>query len=111
DREDVPAVVILADDMESADPEFNKYWQINTLNPPAQESGHMVLHSTLAGKTGKTYVDMLVPKAEDRTTMVLSGAKANSTFGTEFKVASDRAEANGHRIMVSPKSMRARDRF
>ena len=111
EREDVPAVVILADDMESADPDFKKYWQINTLNPPAQESGRMVLYSTLAGKTGKTYVDMLVPKAEDRATTVLSGAKANSTFGTEFKVASDRAEANGHRIMVSPKSLRARDRF
>ncbi|RQP15618.1 MAG: hypothetical protein EAS52_14550, partial [Parapedobacter sp.] len=111
DRTDVPAVVILADDMESADPDFKKYWQINTLNLPEQTAEGIVLHNKLAGKVGKTYVDMLVPRAADRTTTVLSGAKANSTFGQEFEVRSNRPEANGHRILVSPKAAQTRDHF
>jgi len=110
-REDVPAVVILADDMESAKPDFRKYWQINTLNPPEQTAEGIVLRNTLAGEVGKTYVNMLVPKLEDRVDTMLSGSKANSTFGAEFNVHSNRPEANGHRILISPKAAQARDRF
>ena len=111
DRADVPAVVILTDNMESANPDFKKYWQINTLHAPEQEGDYRVLHNTLAGKTGKTYVNMLVPTAAERTETILNGAAANSTFGAEFDVRSTRAEAHGSRIMISPKTSQARDRF
>ena len=34
DNEQTPAVLIVLDNMTTARPEFRKYWQVNTLNPP-----------------------------------------------------------------------------
>ncbi|MDR6786307.1 hypothetical protein [Pedobacter africanus] len=102
-REDVPAVIVLTDDMTTAKPEFQKFWQINTLNKPEQLNGALVLKNELKGLVGKTHVNMLVPAAADRNIEVLSGKSANSTFGERYEVVSPKAEANGHRIMISPK--------
>ncbi|WP_157986544.1 hypothetical protein [Chitinophaga alhagiae] len=110
-REDVPAAIILADDMTTAQPSFQKYWQINTMHPPDVNDGVMVLRNELNGQTGKTYVNMLLPAAADRHTEVRSGPAANSTFGETFTVRSDKPEAHATRIMISPKNARARDRF
>jgi hypothetical protein len=43
---------------------------------------------------------------------ILSGAEANSVFGRSFTPpVPTMPEANGHRIMVSPKTHQSRDRF
>lgn len=110
-REDVPAVIILTDDMETAKPGFKKYWQINTLNKPEELNGNLVLRNELKGLTGKTHVNMLVPAAADRVTEVLSGKNANSTFGEQYDIVSSKAEANAYRIMISPKKDAKRDKF
>jgi heparin/heparan-sulfate lyase len=55
---------------------------------------------------------MLWPAREGRTVEILSGAEANSVFGRKFTPpVPAAAEANGHRIMFSPKEARPRDRF
>lgn len=110
-RADVPAVIILTDDMVTAKPEFQKFWQINTLNKPEMLNGNLVLRNELKGLVGKTHVNMLVPSASDRVTEVLSGKDANSTFGEKFDVVSPKAEANAHRIMISPKKAEKRNKF
>lgn len=110
-RADVPAAIILTDDMTTSRPTFKKYWQINTLKEPIQTPTGVILHNELNGITGKTYVDMLVPAAKDRQTVILSGEKANSTFGFQYKVNSNKPEASAHRIMISPKAANRRDRF
>lgn len=110
-RADVPAAIILTDDMTTAKPEFKKYWQINTLKPPVETPTGVKLHNELNGVTGNTYVDMLVPAAGDRLTEILSGEKANSTFEFPYKVNSNKPEASAYRIMISPKSANKRDRF
>ena len=111
DRADVPAVIILTDDMTTSKPEVQKFWQINTLNKPEELNGNLVLKNELKGLVGKTHVNMLVPSAANRQTEILSGKIANSTFGQQFEVVSPKAEANGHRIMISPKKANKRDRF
>ncbi|HEY9261566.1 DUF4962 domain-containing protein, partial [Chitinophaga sp.] len=111
ERSDVPAVIILTDDMTTSKPEFKKYWQINTLKEPLQTPTGVMLHNELNGGSGKTYVDMLVPAAKDRQTDILSGDKANSTFEFQYKVNSNKPEASAHRIMISPKEANKRDRF
>lgn len=110
-REDVPAVIILTDNMTTAKPEFQKFWQINTLNKPEELNGTMVLRNELKGSVGKTHVNMLVPAAADRNTEVMSGKNANSTFGQQYEVVSPKAEANGHRIMISPKKQSRSNTF
>ncbi|SEW55840.1 heparin/heparan-sulfate lyase [Chitinophaga arvensicola] len=110
-RTDVPAVVILTDDMTTSRPDFKKYWQINTLKAPVENGNGIVLHNELNGVEGKTFVEMLVPSAADRQTEILSGDKANSTFEFPYKVNSNKPEASAHRIMISPKAAHLQDRF
>lgn len=110
-REDVPAVIILTDDMVTAKPEFQKIWQINTLNKPEELNGSLVLKNELKGLVGKTHVNMLLPVAEDRVMEILSGKNANSTFGVQYDVASPKAEANAHRILISPKKAMKQNKF
>lgn len=110
-RKDVPAVIILADDMTTADPSFKKYWLINTLNPPVRTDSGIVLSNEKNGLVGRTHVQMLVPSPLERKMEILSGSDANSTFGHHWKVNSKQLEATGHRIMVSPATARKQDRF
>lgn len=111
ERTDVPAIVILTDDMTTSKSSFKKYWQINTLKEPVQTDKGIVLHNEGNGITGKTFVEMLVPSAADRQTEILSGEKANSTFEFQYKVNSNKPEASAHRIMISPKAAHLQDRF
>lgn len=110
-REDVPAAIILADDMITSDPAFKKYWQINTLKEPVRTPAGFILRNEQNGIAGKTYVEMLVPSAADCEATILSGEKANSTFEFQYKVNSNKPEASAHRIMVSPATPEKRDRF
>src|SRR5690606_32307514 len=45
EREDVPAVIILTDDMATTDQNYRKYWQINALNLPEKTDHSIVLHN------------------------------------------------------------------
>lgn len=110
-RKDVPAVIILSDDIASSNADFTKYWQINTLNVPDTTGSAITLHNQLNGITGRTHVNMLVPAPSARNLEIKSGKEANSTFGQQFDVKSDKPEANAHRIMVSPKNKNRQDRF
>lgn len=110
-RDDVPAIVVLTDDMTTNDPSFQKYWQINTLHQPQANADTWVLRNALNGQEGKTHVQMLLPAAADRRLEVLGGADANSTAGTRFEVKSTKPEASAWRMLVTPARASARNRF
>lgn len=113
DREDIPAAIILTDDMQTSQPAFKKYWQLNALNKPELTANGFVLNSQREKLVGKTYVEMLVPKPGDRKVEVFSGEEANSVFGKLFPVPPmvTLPETKGHRIMISPASSNKRDQF
>lgn len=107
-----PAVLIVLDNMTTAKPEFKKYWQVNTLNPPEKTADGVILRNHDMGLGGKVSVRMLRPKAEEREMEILSGAAANSVFGHAFTPPfPNKPEANGHRVMFSPKTTQANDVF
>lgn len=112
DREDIPAAIILTDDISTAKPEFKKYWQINALNLPEKTADGVILNNQRNGQVGKTHVSMLIPSAEDRQIEILSGAEANSSFKFKYDApAIEQPEVNAHRIMISPKHATTRNRF
>lgn len=112
DKDDIPAAIILTDDMTTTNPEFKKYWQINAYNMPEKTKSGVVLQNQRDGLIGKTYVDMLIPAASDRQMDILSGSDANSSFGHKYDPPlPELPEANGHRIMISPKKANNRDHF
>ncbi|WP_316813378.1 hypothetical protein [Pedobacter heparinus] len=113
DREDIPAAIILTDDMTTAKPEFKKYWQINTHNLPEKTPTGVVLHNNRGNLVGKTHMEMLIPSAADRSVEILSGPDATGVFNFRYEVPSaiQQPEAKGHRVMISPKNAGNRDRF
>lgn len=112
DREDIPAALILTDDMSTAKPEFKKYWQINAHHKPELSEKGVVLQNQLGGLTGKAHVDILLPSVAERKLQVLSGDDANSSFQFRYDVpVSTLAEAKGHRIVVTPNKESNRDHF
>jgi heparin/heparan-sulfate lyase len=107
-----PAAMIVLDDITASRPEYRKIWQLNTLKPPQTTPDGVRLWNTAGGATGRLDVRMLWPPRDGRTIEILSGAEANSVFGRAFTPPLPTApEANGHRIIVSPKASQARDRF
>jgi len=112
DNVQTPAVLIVLDNMTTAKAEFQKYWQVNTLNPPEQTADGVVLRNRDLGRSGKVTLRMLRPTPAERRVEILSGAAANSVFGQPFTAPyPTRPEGNGHRVMFTPKTARAHDVF
>ncbi len=112
DNGQTPAALIVLDNMTVARPEFRKYWQVNTLNPPETTADGVVLRNSDYDATGRVVLRMLRPGAGERDLQVLSGKDANSVFGQFFTPPKpDRPEANGHRAMFSPANEQANDVF
>src|SRR5699024_6218934 len=102
EREDVPAVIVLTDQMETKDEDIAKYWQINTHHLPEVKQDGFVLHNELGGRMGKTHVTMLTPDSQNYLKEVLSDTLAVNVFGTQLEVPeTNYAEGKGHRLMVS----------
>ncbi len=110
DNDQTPAALIVLDNMTTAKPEFRKYWQINTLNPPEKTADGVVLRNSALGLSGKVSVRMLRPRASERQMEILSGKEANSVSGQTFTPPdATKPEGNGHRVMFSPKTAQAND--
>lgn len=107
----VPAVMIVADDMETSSPEIEKYWQLNAYNLPVTVGPEIFLHSKEAGITGYTAVNMLVPASQDRETRVWGGDSSRNVFGTYYPTDSSKPESRAYRIMISPRTKTRHNKF
>ncbi len=112
DRSDIPAVVILSDDITSTNPDFKKYWQINSLSKPEVKDKQLILQVRDGEKVGKTYVNMLLPAPQEQTIKVLSGDEAMSAFGVKFDSPDlNMPESHASRTMITPTKANKTDRF
>lgn len=112
ENEQTPAALIVLDNMTTAKPEFKKYWQVNTLNPPERTADGVILRNSALGLSGRVNVRMLRPKTEARDVEILSGDAVHTVFGQRFTPpAPSKPEANGHRVLFSPKTAQASDVF
>lgn len=115
-RDSIPAAIILTDNMVTTNPEFKKYWQINTHNVPEKTSSGVILNNERKGLVGKTHVNMLVPSITEDDIQIFSGSEATTSFGFKYEIpgrlsGTNYPEANGHRIMISPAKANKEDRF
>jgi len=112
-REDVPALIILKDQMETSKPDIKKYWQINTLNLPSiDKNNNIKLNSSRDSIYAYTHINFIYPAASDLVKKILSKEDAHNIFG--FQVTPPDAtqfESNGHRVMLSPKVSKTEDNF
>lgn len=103
EREDIPAVIILLDELETNNADFTPYWQINTLNNPILNETGFVLNSSFKDVKGTTYVEMLKPISSEREVLLYGGDSSAYVFGDLYQVKSPWPEARGVRILVEPK--------
>jgi heparin/heparan-sulfate lyase len=112
DQQQTPGVLIILDAVTTAKPELKKYWQVNTLNLPERTADGVILRNSALGLAGKVSVRMLRPRADEREVEILSGAAAYSVSGQAFSPPfPDRPEANGHRVLFSPRTAQAQTIF
>lgn len=111
-RPSTPAAILVFDDITTADPNFKKYFQLNTLCPPMATPDGMSFHNSAFGVTGRLDVCMLWPKPGERTIDVKSNADVHNVFGFQCTPPSPKLpESNGHRVLFSPTTARQQDRF
>ncbi len=111
-RDDVPAAIILLDDITSSSADFQKSWQINPFNPPKVTGDRIILQSQHEGQIGRTFVNMLLPVVTDREITVMSGKEASSVSGHYYLPPKpELPEASGHRVVVTPKKKSPHDHF
>ncbi|MFW5867929.1 MAG: discoidin domain-containing protein [Armatimonadota bacterium] len=111
-NEETPAALIVLDNVTAANPEFRKYWQVNTLNPPEQTEDGVILRNSALGLSGRVDVRMLRPEPQERSVEILEGEEANSVFGQQFTAPRpEKPEGHGCRVMFSPETPQASDVF
>lgn len=107
----VPAVMIVADDIETATPEIEKYWQVNAYNAPVITAKEVFLQSKVAGITGYTAINMLLPAPANRSMRIWGGDSSRNVFGTYYPVDSTKPESKAYRIMITPREKTRRNKF
>lgn len=111
-NEQTPAALIVLDNVTAAKPEFRKYWQLNTLNPPEQTADGLRLGNSALGLAGKVDLHLLRPEPSQRTVQILKGEEAYNVFGQQFTPpAPAKPEGHGCRVLFSPREPRESDVF
>ncbi|MBB4034944.1 heparin/heparan-sulfate lyase [Dysgonomonas hofstadii] len=110
-REDIPAAIILADDLITSKNDFEKYWKINTFNQPSFSDQNVVLHNSSGGQVGKTHMNMLLPRPEDRQIEISSLKDSTSVLGLQYQIKYPTPEANAYQVVAYPKKNKKHNRF
>lgn len=111
ERDDIPAVIILADDITSSKVEFDKFWKVNALNLPSKSDSGVVIHNSENGLEGKTHINVLLPAIDDRNIEISSLQDTTSILGTQYQIRKNLPEARAFQAIVYPKEKRKHNRF
>ena len=110
----VPAALIVFDRVTASNPDFKKYWLLQTAVEPSIEGNSQIETLGEQGWSGKLWNTTLLPRAENLTVEKIGGpGKEFFVFGKNYpdaKVPPD-PEMGGWRIQVSPKQPAATDLF
>ncbi len=112
DNSDVPAALVVVDDITTAKPGVKKYWQINAYKQPEVLNSSILLHNQTAGITGYTKVNMVFPEPKNRRVRVLSKDSSRFVFGTYLDIKHNyMPESGASRILISPIEPSRKQRF
>jgi heparin/heparan-sulfate lyase len=111
DRDNIPAIIILSDDIRTSKAEFNKFWKINTLKKPLLSDSSVILRNHKTGLVGKTHVNMLRPLPENLNLEISNRKDLENILGVQDRISSGSPEANGYQITISPKNKELHHRF
>lgn len=106
-----PKILILTDNMQTSKAAVKKIWQLNAYNVPSVSRDHILMHSSTAGITGYTRMDMVYPEAADLDLTVKGGDSSRAVFGTCYPTDSSFKESRAYRIMISPRKATPENRF
>ena len=101
----VPAMLLVYDNITVSNPEFKKYWQINTFPAPVPTANGIDIPVEKNERQGRISLSMLLPSAADRETQILSGpVDAHQVFGVQYTPPNSSAQTQGSRTLFSPQA-------
>lgn len=115
----VPAALVVFDRVVSAQPQFEKYWLLHTLEEPKIDGMTATVDRSEFGSRGRLNVDVVLPARDNAKLGKLGGAgKEYWVFGTNYAndVPADRAarssnESGAWRLELRPQRASAEDYF
>lgn len=110
-RDDIPAAIILADDITAAKEDFSKFWKVNALHMPSKSDKGLVIENSEDGLVGKTHIEVLLPRIEDRDIELSSLRDTSSVLGPQFQIKKNLPEASGYQAIVYPRDAKKHNRF
>ena len=110
EKDDIPAAIILADDIQTSDDHFPTFWKINTFEEPIRTGTNIVLHNEKNGVVGKTHVNMLLPLPDERE-IEICGINDSSALWHQYHISSSLPESSGYQIIAYQKKMEKNHRF
>ena len=108
----VPALLFVYDNILVSNPDFKKYWQINTFPKPTSTADGIEMMTETNGRKGRINLSMLLPQPADREMKMLLGEiDVHNVFGVQYTPHQSTVQTNGSRVLFSPKAARERDEF
>lgn len=113
--ETIPAAMVIYDHIESANPDFKKYWLLHSIEEPQIKGSTFSVSRTKDGDTGKLTADVLLPESHNIETVGGQG-KEFWVFGENYPNAAttrpDPCNERGEwRVEVTPAKAAAEDCF
>ena len=110
DTPGTPGLLLVADRMTTARPEFKKYWLLNTFRRPEFIDNGLQVRSDRDRDPGKLTLSMLLPR--DCEWHLAEGEALHQVFGVQLESPKPESpESNGFRTMISPRTPAATDCF
>ena len=110
DRPANPGALIVLDRIQSAKPEFKKYWLIHTPEKPTTGDASIDIRRTDGMYSGRLYVSALLPK-KPKMEIVGGIGQEVDVMGKRYELPMPKAEAPGWRVQISPATSEKRDTF
>jgi heparin/heparan-sulfate lyase len=105
-----PALLITVDRIESANPEFKKYYLLNSLFEPKKNGDAFEITSDWKKNPGKLTMKMLLPEQPE--VQILQGEQTWNVFGKQLTAPlPNEPQAKGFRTMFSPAKAQTDDLF
>jgi heparin/heparan-sulfate lyase len=108
-REDIPAVILLSDNICTSQEDMQTFWKINTVVQPSLSGTNIILQNHENG--GKTYINMLLPSQEKRKIEISDVRDTDNILNYPFHIPPGIAESNEYQIIAFDSAKTSHHRF
>ncbi|KAF5059323.1 hypothetical protein DSECCO2_337220 [anaerobic digester metagenome] len=108
----VPAFIVVLDNITSSNADFKKFWKINTIKEPLISDSSILLHNREeTGPTGWTHIKTLLPAKANRKTVYWNSQDTVNPIAPLPAISTHEPETKGYQLVISPQQANKKDTF